>query len=283
MTNTVWYSCLSAIGFVIAALIIYKERRNYKLSTLLVYFLFTTCISWIGEFIVLGFFDSYAYKPGIAADQWAENLAGHLFLNASMFPAVALLISIYSMKYLWGVLIIIFFLLVEYLFEKLGIYEQHWWKYYMSTINVIAFMLIAKKWFEKIKHPQYNISRLLTFYFICMLIIHTPMPFLLLWGKQHYSLELVNRIVGNIYRSSIIFIFTYHLIEAAFMVYFICVLEKWYWKLAPYVIGIVVQSALAKMNILIFTEGWKLIYTIIIHIVCITIFILVEKHTLKPE
>ena len=283
MSSLFWYIGLAAISVGIAVFAIYNKRHTYKISTLVVFYLFTTCITWIGEFIVLGIFNSYAYKPGISTDPWAENLAGHLLLNMSMFPAAATLMETYSLGYLGISLITAVFIFAEYLFVKLGIYEHHWWKYYMSGINIIAFLVIAKRWFAKIKNAQYNIPRLLTFYVIGFLITHTPAPLLLLLGKQYYSLSLIDKIVGNMYRSSIIFIFSYHLIETSLLVFFVCVLDKWYWKLVPFVIAIVGQSILAKMNILIFMEGWKLIYTILIYTLCLIIFMLIEKYTLKPE
>jgi hypothetical protein len=283
MSSTLWYTFIAVIGVIISALAIYKKRHIYKISTLVVFYLFTTCITWIGEFVALGIFNGYAYKPGISSDPWAENLAGHLFLNASMFPAAAILMVTYSLSYIGISLIAVVFIFIEYLFAELGIYEHHWWRYYMSVINVVAFLVISKKWFIKLKHAQQGLPRLLTFYFIGMLIIHTPNPFLLLLGKQRYSLELVNNLVGNMYWASTLFGFTYHLVEASLLVFFVSFLDKWYWKIVPFIVAFVGQSILAKMNILIFMDGWKLIYTIAIYTVCLTAFILIEKHTLKPD
>ena len=282
MISLYWYICLAAIGVGIGAFCIYTKRHIYKISTLVVFYLFATCITWIGEFVALGIFNGYAYKPGISSDPWAENLAGHLFLNSTMYPGAATLMVTYSFRYVGISLITSVFILAEHLFVKLGIYEHHWWKYYMSVIVVVAFLVIAKKWFAKIKHAQQGLPRVLTFYFVGMLIIHTPNPFLLLLGKQKYSLGLLNNLVGDIYWSSTLFGFSYHLIEASLLVFFVYVLDKWYWKLVPFIIAIVGQSILAKMNILIFMEGWKLIYTIIIYTICLGVFILIEKYTLKP-
>ena len=283
MSSTFWYICLAAIGVGISAILIYTKRHKYNISTLIVFYLFTTCITWIGEFVVLGIFNAYAYKPGISTDPWAENLAGHLFLNASMFPAAAILVVTCSLSYIGFSLIAAVFIFIEYSFEKLGIYEHHWWRYYMSGINTIVFLLISRKWFTNIKDARRRLPRALTFYFVAMLIIHTPNPFLLLLGKQRYSFGLINNLVGNMYWSSTLFGFSYHLIEAFILVIFVCVLDKWYWKLVPLIMDIVFQSILAKMNILIFMEGWKLIYTLFIYTICIGIFILIEKYTLKPD
>lgn len=283
MTSTYWYTALALFCMAISAFVVYTNRHVIKISTFAAYYIFTASITWIGEFIVLGIFDSYAYKPGISTDIWAENLAGHLFLNASMFPAAAILSVAYPVGFLGAAVITAAFILAEYLFARLGIYEQHWWKYYMSVINTLLFLAIAKSWFAKIKHAHRDIPRLLTFYFIGFLIIHTPAPFLLLLGKQHYSLELIDKLVDNMYRSSIIFIFSYHLIEAAVFLLFISILDKWYWKLVPYAITAAVQTIFLKMNILILTEGWKLVYTILCYHICISIFILIEKYSLTPE
>jgi len=283
MSNTAWYACLAAIYISIAVVAIYKSRHKYKVSTLIMFYLFTTCITWIGEFIVLGIFDSYAYKPGISSDPWLENLAGHLFLNASMFPASAILVITYSLGYPGYSIIIAGFILAEYVFVHLGIYEQHWWRYYMSGINTAAFLIIARKWFTVITPPKRNVPRLITFYFIGFLLVHIPSPFLLLMGKQYYSLDIVDKLVGNMNRSSIIIIFSYQLIIAALMVYFVCVLDKWYWKLLPFAITILSQSFFYLAGILVIQSGWKLIYTILLYMLGPAVFILLEKYILRPD
>lgn len=283
MSNTAWYAGLAAIYGFIAVIAIYMGRHKYRVSTLIVFYMFSTCITWLGEFIVLGIFDSYAYKPGISQDPWLENLAGHLFLNASMFPAAAILSVTCSLSYTGYAFIIASFILAEYVFVQLGIYEQHWWRYYMSVINTFAFLVITKKWFARIIPPKRNVSRLITFYFTGFLLIHIPSPFLLLSGKQYYLFDIINRLAGNMYRSSIIFIFCYQLIISALLVYFVCVLDKWYWKLVPFAITIASQYLFYTMNILVLQDGWKLIYTILLYMLSPAVFILMEKYALRPD
>lgn len=283
MASVLWYIGLAAVSATIGIFAIYKKRRVYKISTLIVFWLFTASVTWIGEFIVLGIFDSYAYKPGISSDPWVENLVGHLFLNASMFPAAAILFVTYSLHFGGASIITAYFVLSEYLFTRLGLYEHHWWSYYMSVINTTVFMLLSRKWFYKVKHAKYNIPRLVTLYFVGFLLLHTPSPFLLLLMKQYYSLDLINNLVGNLYRSSIIFIFSYQLIESLFLVFFICILGKWYWKLVPFAIVAAGQSIMAKTNILVFQEGWKLSYTLFLYFIQLGLFILTEKYTLKHD
>lgn len=65
MLNLFWYICLPIISVGYVAYTIYKKKNTYKVSTLLVFYLFTASLTWIGEFTVLGLFDSYAYKTGL--------------------------------------------------------------------------------------------------------------------------------------------------------------------------------------------------------------------------
>lgn len=283
MSNTAWYICLAAIFTGVGISAVYSARRTHKVSTLVMFYLFTTSITWIGEFVVLGIFNSYAYKPGISNDPWLENLAGHLFLNVSMFPAAAILAVTRKLGYTGYSLLIAAFLLPEYLFVKLGIYEQHWWKYYMSVINTVLFLIISKAWFRRINPAKYDFSRLITLYFISFLINHITSPLLLLLHKQHYSLGLINNLTGNIYRSSIIIVFSYHLVESIIWVYFVCIPDKWYWKLVPYAVIAAGQSIMHKMNILTLEDQWKLVYTILLHSVAFAIFVILERYTLKPD
>jgi hypothetical protein len=283
MTNLFWYICLAVIGVGSAAYTIYKKRDVYKVSTLLVFYLFTACFTWIGEFIVLGLFNSYAYKTGIFIDPWAQNLLGHLIINTSLYPSAAIIMVGYSLRYGWIFSVAIFFTLIEYLFVNLRIYEQHWWRYYMTFIAVVFFLVIFHKWFAIMNQKRYGLVRATTFFFVAMLIIHTPAPLLLLLGKQYYQIDLINNLLGNLYLSSIIIIFFYHLIEALLLVLFTCILKKWYWRVLPFIISIAVQIIFAKMNILIIKDDWSLFYTLFIYEIFIALYILIEKYTIKPD
>lgn len=279
MPNIFWYFCLAVLGVGIAAFAIYKKRNITEISTFIVFYLFATCITWLGEFIALGIFNGYQYKPGVFTDPWAENIVGHLILNSTLWPGSATLVAAFSLGYGWIGLITVSYILAEYWFTKLGIYEQHWWKYYTSAIIVIIFHAVAKRWFTIMNQIRHGLPRIITFFFVSFVIIHLPFPILLVFGKQHYSVELTE----NIYRSSAIFTLFYHSIICSILVFFVCVLDKWFWKLVPFVMVFVIESIFAKMNILIFQNKWNMFYTMIIHAINFTVFILFEKYTLKKR
>lgn len=153
----------------------------------------------------------------------------------------------------------------------------------MSVITVIAFILISRHWFSKMNQKRYGLVRAVTFYFVAMIIIHTPSPLLLLLGKQHYHIGLIDNWVGDMYLASTIFSFIYHLTESFLIVLFVCILKKWYWRALPFMISPAAEIIFAKMNILILGDRWRLVYTICIYEICITVFVLIEKYTLKQE
>jgi hypothetical protein len=144
-------------------------------------------------------------------------------------------------------------------------------------------MLITKKWFSKMNKERYGLTRAIIFYFVAFLFIHLPSPILLLLGKQHYQLGLINNLIGDFYLSSTMISFIYHLVISGIFVFFVCILKKWYWKIAPFIISLTVLTTYAKMNILIIDDGWKFIYSLLIEQICIAIFILIEKYTLKSN
>ncbi|MBB6218330.1 hypothetical protein HNQ80_004494 [Anaerosolibacter carboniphilus] len=283
MSNLFWYILLAIIGVVITTYTLYMKKDIYKVSTLMVFFLFAAGGTWIGEFIVLGLFNSYAYKTGVFTDPWAQNLLGHLILNTTLYPAVAIVMVAYSLGYGWISFVTALFAILEYLFIKIGIYEHHWWKYYMTAIAIVIFLLICRYWFSKMNQKPHGLTRAFIFYFVAMVIVHIPAPILLLLGKVHYQIDFVNNYWDNFYLSSTIIIFFYHLIETFLLVIFVCILKNKIWKLAPFILSIVAQSVFAKMNILVLDAGWNLVYTILIYEIFILIFILLEKYSLRSK
>ncbi|MDR3563693.1 MAG: hypothetical protein P4N59_19975 [Negativicutes bacterium] len=277
MSALLWFTLLAVIGITVAAFAIYKKRHLTELSTWLVFYLFVTGVTWLGEFTVLGLFDSYAYKPGVFESPWAENLAGHLILNSTLWPGAAMAVVAFRLGYGWMAVITAAFLLMEYLFLKAGLYEQHWWRYYMTAAAVMLSLVISKKWFPFMDKTRHGLPRFVTLSLAAIFIIHLPIPLLLLYGKQYYYVDFAL----DMYRSSTIFILFYHVVEAAVVMAFFF-LGKWYWKLAPYVISFGCQIFLASRGILIIQYGWSLTYTLLIYVVTLTLCLLMEKYTLRP-
>lgn len=201
MSALFWYNCLAAIGVGIAASTIYKKKHLTSVSTWLVFYLFATSLPWLGEFAVLGLFNSYAYKPGVFDNPWAENIVGHLILNSTLWPGVAMLVVGYGLRSGGISLITAAFLLVEYLFLRAGI-----WAPLVALLHdrgYVSYLFYdCKKWFPMMNKNRHGLSRFITLYLAAVVIIHLPLPLLLLYGKQYYHVAYAE----DMYRSSTIFI-----------------------------------------------------------------------------
>ncbi|SDI56230.1 hypothetical protein [Desulfosporosinus hippei] len=278
MANIYWYYLIAIIGLGATVFSIYK-KQTVKRSTFLVFYLFTTCITWIGEFFVLGLLDAYAYKTGIFSDPWAQNILGHLILNSTFYPGTAILVAANCLGYGWISFITIIYLLIEYLCLKSGIYEHHWWKYYMTGFLIFFFQVFSKKYFTMLNPIKSRLIRNITFYFVGFVLLHYPIPVLLLLGKQYYNVNWAE----NLYLSSTMFIFAYQLIEVIILIYCVCILKKWYFKLIPFCIAFFGQYILMKLNILVLKDGWNLLYSMILYFSSIVTFIIIEKYSLKMK
>jgi hypothetical protein len=278
MTALFWFNCLAAVGAGVAAFTVYKKRHLTELSTWLVFFLFATSLPWLGEFIVLGLFDSYAYKPGVFESPWAENIVGHLILNSTLWPGTAVLVAGYRLGYGWIALLSAVFLLFEFLFLRAGLYEHHWWQYYMTAAAIFGFLAITKTWFPLMDEKRHGLTRFITLFLAAVVIIHLPTSLMLLYGKQYYLAAFAQ----DAYRSSTIFILFYQMAEAlAVMAFFFW--GKWYWTLAAFAASLGGQAFLAGKNILVIGEGWSLAYSLLLYAAALTLCFLMERYTLRPK
>lgn len=283
MANIIYYIILCVIGVAVSALIIYKKRKKHSVSTMILFCLFAAGISWIGEFTVLGLFNSYAYKTGVLADPWAQNLLGHMLLNASLYPAIALITAVYSIRYYKIAIISGVFVGIEFLFVHLGVYEHHWWKYYMTFIGVFLYLSFLKFWYPRMIRKPYGWTRFFTFYMAAMVILHFPTPVLTLLGKEHFQMAWVNHVFGNMYLSSIVLIFTYHLFAGSIILtLFGCMLKKRYWKIVPFIVAPLALSIFYWTGLLVMDDGWSVVYSILIDSAFTGLFILLERTALKP-
>lgn len=252
------------------------------MSALILFCLFAIGLSWNGEFTVLGLFNAYAYKTGVLANIWLQNLLGHILLNVSLYPAIALITSVYSSNYYKISFISAIFTAIEFMFVKLGIYEQHWWKYYITFIAVFLYLSFLRFWFPRMIQKRYGWTRFFTFYMAAMVMLHFPTPVLTLLGKEHFQMEWVSRIFVDMYRSSIVVIYTYHLfVGSILLALFVCMLKKRYWKIMPFLVTTLALTIFYLTGVLVLEGGWNLVYSILINYVFIGLFILLEKYALK--
>lgn len=161
MPKIFWYYCVVAIGIIMLIFTMYKKRNFTDLFS---FFISVAGLGYLCEVVVLFVFNSYAYKPGVFRDPIAEDILGHLTCNGFFWGGTAIFVSAFSLNSIWIFLISIVYMLVEVLFIKLGGYEHHWWRLYMTGVGSFVFFIIAQKWFSKLRQGDNRLLMGFTFF-----------------------------------------------------------------------------------------------------------------------
>ena len=270
MESIYWYCALGVIGMGVALFVLYKKKNYYEN---IMFFLFAMMFAFVCEMIVLLFFDSYSYKPGVYTDYYAENIFGHIVPNATLWPAVALLVATYSLRYRWILLIAVIFTLLDILYTSLGIYEHHWWQTWMTAVGGFCYLALMQKWYFRLSSNRTHVLRFITFWFALLVLLKLPISTLLLTGTQLTYVGWFE----NLYRDSGVFSVFYNAVLTFPCTFFFCVLRKWYWKPVPFLIYFVCDSILLSQGILLFYDGWNIWYLMLVRCISLGAFIALER------
>ncbi|MBK1809899.1 hypothetical protein JHL18_04495 [Clostridium sp. YIM B02505] len=273
MPKIFWYYCVVAIGI---GFLIFTVIKKKDIINLLSFFLSVASLGYLCEVLVLFVLDSYAYKPGVFSDPTAENILGHLICNGFFWGGIAVFVAAFSLRAVWIAFISIAFMLVEIWFLKVGAYEHHWWKLYITGAAAFVIFTFSKKWLSALKENKHKLVRKLTFFMTAWIILQSCSVLQSLFDKQHFLIGLVQ----NVYRDSILFSVPYQLCVAIIYSAFVSIHNKWYYTIFPLVINLIADSLFAFLKILNFYNGWNLFYFEFIRIMGFIIFILLEKYTL---
>jgi hypothetical protein len=273
MSNIFWYYCVAVIGLALILYTLYKKKNILDLCS---FFLAAVSFAYLLEVVGLFVFRSYDYIPGLYDDPIAESIYGHLVCNGFFWGGFLLLSAAFSLRFYWILVISAFFMAVEVFFLKKGLYIHHWWKLYYTGISVMLLLPITKKWLFWVSQKKYRLLRYMTFYLISWLLLTGPTIILLITGNQHFGIGLSN----NYYLDDIYFDVPYHLILSYIPLFFINFLKKPHWKAVPFIIIPMCDFVLTSVNILSFHNGWSLFYLIQLRFLCLSLYIMLEKHTL---
>jgi hypothetical protein len=277
MPKILWYYCVVAIGLIMITITMFKKKNFADLFS---FFLSFAALGYLCEVLVLFVLGSYQYKPGVFNDFVAEDIFGHLLLNGFFWGGTAIFVAAFSLNSLWVLLISIAYMLVEFFFLKVGAYEHHWWKLYMTGAGAFVIFTIAKKWFSGLQDNKHQFLRKFTFFMTAWVILQGSSVVQSLLDKQHFIIGFVQ----NVYQDSILFSVPYQLCLAVIYSAFVSVHKKWYYTILPLVLNIIMDSFFTFINILNFYNGWNLFYFEFFRILGFIIFVLLEKYTLllKP-
>jgi hypothetical protein len=274
--GVVWFIVMAVIGISISTYTICK-KKNF--TEYIAVYLFVTMVSYNGEALILGIFHSYAYKLGVFSDPWAENILGHILPNSTLWPATAMLVIVFSLRYRWVLLFSVLYMLLDMLFIKLGIYQHNWWRTWMTGAAIFLYCVITKQWHARLDDKRFRILRYIAFSYALWTVLYTPTIPLLLAEKQHFSAGWFE----NSYLDSAMFAFVYDAFLSFICIYFICILKKWYWKLVPFAFCFACDITLMISGHLFFSGGWNMFYLILLRTICLSLYIALEsKYSYRP-
>ena len=87
-----------------------------------------------------------------------------MILNTTIYPSTAVITVINKRRKFAVLTAVVIFFVIEITFVKLGLYEQHWWRYYMTTITIGVILILGIVWFDKIKNGCDGLRRAVTFF-----------------------------------------------------------------------------------------------------------------------
>lgn len=271
MSAIFWYYGVAAVGLALTAYTVYRKRTIPELAA---FFCTATVFSYFFELIVLALLKSYDYKPGVFADPAAESTLGHIITNTFLWGGTAIAVAALSLSFGWILLIAISYMLTEVLFIRLGIYEQYWWRTWMTGVGCIIFFEIVKLWYAKMFEHRQGLLRFLTFHQVSVFMIQVPTVVIVLAGKFDVSLTVLDRRVMN----TVAVAYAYYSVELLVCTFFLLIARRWYWKLAPIIILALSDIAFHALGIVNFHDGWSLLDTILLKAAGWALVALLELH-----
>lgn len=108
---------------------------------------------YVFEFVILLAFDAYEYKPHVLPIPYYDSVLGAVVSNMFVVPVAAMLIAVFRLRV--GVLL---FALgiggIEWLFLRLNVYEEHWWRIWYTIPSLAVFFGFAKLWLRKLREGR---------------------------------------------------------------------------------------------------------------------------------
>jgi hypothetical protein len=219
-------------------------------------------ITFFIEWLILVIFKGYSYYPMMMKKAFDDIMMGNV-VSQTLISSIALLIVVFDLKYIWFIIFSIVLSLIEVLFKNLGIYEQHWYKTWFTSLGLVGYFWIVKRWVKKTIHSTARITQ------------HTA---LLLSTFSVYSpcVEWTLRILG-IYQFKVNFLsdpdpirnhINDYVVYIFFILNLIIVLYKsklnFIWQALGITMIYFINYVLVKLDILYIKTNWFLIYSTIV-------------------
>jgi hypothetical protein len=138
---------------IFSVLLIFLSFKKNLREALPLYF-FVMGLSFILEYAVFILGRAYTYRPNVFEERWFDEVFGASISQAFFIPAVLTAVSIFRLGFLWRLTVIAGIYIIEVFFLKAGVYDQHWWKTWYTSLILFAAMFIINSWRDLLKSPS---------------------------------------------------------------------------------------------------------------------------------
>ncbi|WHY69484.1 hypothetical protein [Neobacillus sp. SuZ13] len=277
MHNSYWFFALLISSTILFCFILLKKRNTRTL------FLYLTMVGfgYIIETTIFNFLGSYDYNPNIIKrNSFYDSELGAFFSNALSLPVTATLIATFHLNWLWIIFFSGFFVGIEWLFLKLHIYTQHWWKLAYTGLGLPLYFSLAKVFYKWILHPSRGFKHNLMLYLITGSISASAhiLPMLFFLNRFYRP-----RWFENVGKDSIAFSAIYYLCASLFYCLMIKInwKPKWFKYILTGLFIYTVNQVLEKIGILHSLVWWDQIYYICLALFLIFLVGVIDKRLSK--
>ncbi|WP_078543780.1 hypothetical protein [Litchfieldia alkalitelluris] len=164
---------------------LYKKKDEQRELSILLFI--NVGLAYIFEYIVFNVLRAYRYKPRVMKNKYIDNTFGALLSQAIIIPFTAVFLTAFKFGKKGKIFFSLYFLIVECIFVKLGVFTRHWWKTYLTPILVFLYFLISDYSYKKIKERNRFILSVSLFFCINVMVVN-GLYFLAAFGR--FKIEL---------------------------------------------------------------------------------------------
>nr|WP_090890553.1 hypothetical protein [Evansella caseinilytica] len=144
---------LAMIHFGLMLFTFCKQMNRKKLLVLL---LSNIGLGYFFDYIVVGIFKAYKYKPNIFPNKsrYLNHITGSVLSQSVYIPITAFFITAFRFGWKMKIFFALYFSAIERLFLRWRIYRNNWWKTHYTFSLVLFFFWLSDQWFALIKRKN---------------------------------------------------------------------------------------------------------------------------------
>lgn len=165
--------------------IIKKGKKTFGLLTIGI------GAAYVFEYFVLNIFKMYRYYPKVFKNKWIDSVFGALLSQAVFVPIASTVLTSFKLGWKSRIIAAVFYGMIERLFIKWKIFEDHTWKTYFTVTAMPLYFYVIKKWWDGIKKGN-NLYIWVSILF-CYWINYTNVLYfsLALFNKYRFRVKIV--------------------------------------------------------------------------------------------